>query len=419
MKIMHIIAGNLDRGAAKGAYWLHQGLIDLGIDSFVWTNSETIIEDDKIVSPNRSKKDKLFNFIRAQLDSQIQVFYPKRKRAIFSSGFFGFDFTKVKEYKEADIIHLHWINGGFVNIKHLSKIAKPMVWTLRDMWPLTGGCHYSMECENYKNGCGKCMQLNSKSSLDLSKIILNRKKKYIPKDLKIIGISQWLSLKAKESEIFKEFDIRTISNNINTRDFFPVEKSLAKKILGLNTNKKIILTGAQNLKDFYKGPSEFLNLIRLLDRDKYFIVFFGKLDKSIVSELDNIGLEYKSFGFLYDSISLRLVYSASDVFVATSLMEAFGKTLAESMACGTPVVCFDATGPKDIVTHKIDGYKARAFEVEDLYNGIKWIVDSPSYNEFSKNARDKVLKEFDNTVIAKKYIKLYEEISNGRRVRGK
>jgi len=411
MKVLHIIAGNLSGGAARGAYWLHRGLVDSGVDSKIWTNSKTTFGDEKVISVNKTKKDKLSNFIRVQLDANMQIFYKNRKKVIFSTGFFGVDFTKSKEYQECDIVHLHWINGGFVNIKNLSKIDKPLVWTIRDMWPMTGGCHVAsaLNCKNFVNGCGNCKQLNSNFKYDLSRFIYYRKKKYLPKYIKIVGISNWLSEEAKKSELFKNFDVRTIHNNVNADDFYPIDKKIAKEILGIETNKKIILTGAQNLKDFYKGFDKFLEAIKLLDKDKYLLAFFGNLDNKII---DNLGFEYKNFGFLYDIVSLRLLYNASDVFVAPSLMDAFGKTLAESMSCGTPVVCFDATGPKDIVEHKITGYKAKPFDSKDLANGIKWVLnlDENGYNKLCENARKKVLNEFDSKVVAKRYIELYREM---------
>jgi glycosyltransferase involved in cell wall biosynthesis len=407
VKVLHIVAGDLSGGAARGAYWLHGGLRELGVDSKVFTNSKSTLGDESVVTTTKSKKDKAFNMIRGQLDNLLLLLYTKRKRIIFSTGVFGIDFTKTKEYEEADIIHLHWINAGFVNIKHLSKIDKPIVWTMRDMWPLTGGCHYAMECEKYKIGCGNCEQLQSNSSYDLSKFVLNRKKKYLPKTMKLVGISHWLSEKAKESELFKEFDIRTISNNIDTSEFFPVEKKIARDILGIKTQKKIVLVGSTSLKDFYKGFGKFQESVKELDENKYFLCFFGNVDKNLAEEL---GFEYKSFGYLNDNISLRLAYSSADVFVAPSLMDAFGKTLAESMACGTPVVCFDATGPKDIVTHKIDGYKAKPFESEDLACGIEWVLNAPNYDELCQNAREKVLIKFDSKVVAEKYLELYEEV---------
>jgi glycosyltransferase involved in cell wall biosynthesis len=271
---------------------------------------------------------------------------------------------------------------------------------------MTGGCHTSMECKGYETGCGNCIQLHSNRKNDLSRFILKRKIKYIPKNMKVIGISNWISDNAKKSKVFNTFDIQTIFNNINLNEFFPVDKNIARNILGIKTNKKIILTGAI-INDYYKGFDKFIEAMRCLDKSKYFLCIFGGIDKNIIESLD---FEYKNFNFLYDSISIRLVYNCADVFVAPSLMEPFGKTLAESMACGIPVVCFDATGPKDIVSHKIDGYKAKPFESIDLAKGIEWVLNDSDYNELCRNAREKVLKEFDSTVIAKKYITLYKSL---------
>ncbi|MCK5505866.1 MAG: glycosyltransferase, partial [Thermodesulfovibrionia bacterium] len=153
-----------------------------------------------------------------------------------------------------------------------------------------------------------------------------------------------------------------------------------------------------------------LDAIKRFHPDEIFLAFFGDLDENFVHPL---GFEYKSFGFLSDNISLRLLYSASDIFIAPSLMDAFGKTLIEAMACGTPVVCFDATGPKDIVTDKVDGYKAKPFEADDLANGIKWILNNEHYNKICEMARKKVVDEFDNKVVAQKYIALYKEVIQG------
>ncbi len=411
MKVLHLVGGNLNGGAARGAYWLHCALRELGIDSKILTNSTITFDDDSVITIVKSKKDKVLNILRSQLDNLPLLIYPKRKKVIFSTGMVGFDFTKTVEYKEAEIIHLHWINGGIVNIRHLSRVDKPIIWTMRDMWAFTGGCHYSLGCEKYKIGCGNCEQLKSNSKNDLSRLILNRKKKYLPKEMKIVGISNWLSERAKESELFKDFDVRTIPNNINTKEFFVVEKQIARDVLGLKTSKKIILCGSISLNDPWKGFSRYIEALKELDKGKYFLCFFGKLDKELI---DGLGFEYKSLGYLNDNISLRLVYSCADVFVAPSLMEAFGKTLAEAMSCGTPVVCFNATGPADIVDHKINGYKAKPFESKDLANGIEWVLNHSNHNELCKKAREKVLKEFDSKIVARKYVELYEQAKRER-----
>jgi len=405
--ILHVVAGNLSGGAARGAYWLHLGLIDLGYNSKILINSVESIQDITVTSIITNKKNKLINIKRYQLDQLPLKLYRKRQGLIFSTATQGFNITKHPLYKWADIIHLHWINGGFINTKHLAKIRKPMLWTMRDMWPFTGGCHVSMGCEKYKTGCGSCIQLGSIRDCDLSRFIIKRKQKYYPKNMKIVGISNWLSECARESKVFKEFDVRTIYNNINCNDFFPVNKSLSREMLGIKTSKQIILAGAQNSNEIHKGFDNFKNALRLLDKDKFFLAFFGRLNNEAAKEL---GFEYKNFGVLHDIISLRLVYSAADVFVAPTQMDAFGKTLAEAMACGTPVVCFDATGPKDIVDHKQNGYKAKPFESDDLSQGIIWVLNNDKPTKLSQSARLKAVTTFDSKIIAKQYISLYQEI---------
>lgn len=408
MNILHVIGGDIREGAARGAYWLHQALRSIGVESTVLTNSRILFDDPSLISIQKTKKGKAFNLFREQLDQLPILFYKNRKKNIFSTGFAGFDFTKTDSYNHADIIHLHWINSGLVNVRDLKKIQKPLVWSMRDMWPMTGGCHYSMACDGYLSRCGKCPQLGSHREKDLSRMVWNRKDVCIPKNTKIIGISLWLSNLARRSSLFRNFDIRTIPNNINTRDFFPVSKLVARQALGLPQNRPVILAGAQTLDDFYKRFDLFLQAISHLDKTPL-LLFFGRLNPALLEPLSR---DHISLGLLNDKVSLRLVYSAADVFVASSQMDAFGKTLAESMSCGTPVVCFDASGPKDIVDHKESGYKAQPFDPKDLARGIEWVLTHPEPQTLSRKARDKVLQEFDSDVIAKKYMDLYAEILN-------
>ena len=407
MKVMHVVAGELTGGAARGAYWLHQAMRSIGIDSVVYTNSRATHGDESVVSTNTSKPQLIANLARSQVDQSIASLYSGRSSGMFSTGLLGNDFTKSDAYRSADIIHLHWINAGFINIKHLAGIDKPLIWTMRDMWPMTGGCHYSMGCDKFETGCGSCSQLSSKSDHDLSRFVLNRKKKYLPRSMQIVGISNWLTEQARQSQLFRDFNVRTIHNNVDSSEFFPVDKQLARRMLGIQTSKKIILAGSTNARDPYKGFGTYLESLKSLDPGRYHLCFFGKLEQSIVEKL---GFDYTSFGYLYDSISLRLLYSAADVFVAPSLMEAFGKTIAESMGCGTPVVCFDATGPKDIVTHQHDGYKAQPFEARGLAEGVERVAHAENYDQLSRNARQKIVSQFDSRVIARQYQALYEEV---------
>jgi glycosyltransferase involved in cell wall biosynthesis len=238
---------------------------------------------------------------------------------------------------------------------------------------------------------------------DLSKLVLKRKKKYLNKRTKLVGISNWIYQEAKKSILFKDHDIRLIHNNVSTDEYFPISKSLAKQILGISPNKKLVLTGSLDLYQPWKGFDLFENALKNINTNDFEIYLFGAESKNIL---------YKSFGLLHDTISLRLAYSAADVFVAPSRMEAFGKTLTEAMACGTPVVCFDATGPKDIVEHKRTGYKAKPFDTKDLAEGINWVLklNHAEYQNYCRQARERVLKYFDTRVIASQYTELYKDM---------
>lgn len=406
MNVLHIVGGKITGGAARGAYWLHHGLKDIGVDSWVLTNSRQTLGDETVISTSRTKKGRLLNKFSLQFEALLLALYTKRNRMNFSTGLTGFDFTKTRVYQRAQVIHLHWINEGFVNIRHLGKVNKPMIWTMRDMWSFTGGCHYALNCEQYVSGCGGCPHLGSKRSADLSRLVWKRKQRFFPQSMQIVGISHWLSDCARRSLLLQNFKIRTIQNNISTRDFFPIEKQMARRVLDLPLDRPVVLAGAQRLDDDFKGFPTFLKALKHL-KHQPFLLLFGNLDQASRSSLEH---DHRYLGFLTETTLLRLAYSAADVFVSPSHMEAFGKTLAEAMACGTPVVCFDATGPRDIVDHQINGYRARPFLPEELAAGIDWVLEHPAPGDLARNAREKAERHFDNRVVAKIYSEIYNEV---------
>lgn len=408
MKILHVVAGDLSGGAARGAYWLHLAQRKIGIESSLLTDSRTTYNDPFIYSFGSSALNYFVNRVFNKLGNFPIRLYPKRKRRIFSTGLSGFNIVATKLYNECDVVHLHWVNG-LISIKEIGEISKPIVWTLRDMWPFTGGCHYAMECVNYITGCGRCPQLGSSSFNDLSRCIILRKQHHFPKSMIVVGISNWISECAKASAAFKNQRIITINNNININEFRPKNKTEARNELRLDLFKKYILIGAQNSQDFYKGFDLILTCLQNLNSGNYNLLVFGNIDARIISAT---GLPVQNFGFLRDNKSLSRLYSAADAFVAPSRMEAFGKTLVESMACGTPVVCFDSTGPKDIVEHKVNGYKAAPFDPVDLAKGVEWILsqDEATYAALSASAEKRARTVFDSEIIAQQYKKLYQTI---------
>jgi len=407
MKVVHLIGGDEKGGAARGALWLHEALLNNGVKSSVILQYGEVNDPNIQVVDNSFIKLKLQKFrrIRDQIPFRI---YPKRKHYIFSPGIFGLDFTKHYLIQNADIVHLHWIANTFFDIRTLSRFDKPIVWTLRDMWPFTGGCHNSMDCNNYKFGCGKCPQLGSNNQNDLSRWLVKRKQKSYQNSFIPVAISKWMRASAESSLLMRNYDIRLIYNGLNTSVFKTADNKIVRDNLNLPADKKIILIEGQATKYIWKGYNELKNCLERLKSEDYLFLFFGEIDNLFIKQIDT---DCISLGKITNDKKLAEIYSASDVYLTPALQEPFGKTIIEAMACGTPVVCFDANGPKDIVDHKKTGYKAIPYDPVDLSEGVKWLIsDEMRRKELGNNARLKVEEEFDINNISKKYIQLYKSL---------
>ena len=397
IKVLHVVGGSLTNGAAKGANVLHEALLNLKIDSKLLNDSTPKVKiiDKKIIFINDTFFKKIINIAFVCLEKILKSIFLHTPRETFTLGFFGFDITKLKEYKNADIIHIHWLNQGFIKFGSLSKINKPLVWTMRDMWPFTGGSHYSMDFEKYEKSY-------------ISKKIKNFKKKNYKKNFHFVAVSDWLRNKAQKSSVLKEYDIKRIYNNINTNDFDKITKKQAKSFLNISTKKKIILYGAQNPQSKRKGWNIFIKTLKKLDNTKYFLLIFGNFWSQ--ESLNKIGIEYRSLGFINDKKILNNIYSSADLFVAPSIQDAWPKTFAEAMYCGTPVVCFDNTSISEIVDHKVNVYIVKNFDADLLKKGIDWLSKEIMKNSFNKNNSRIKISNFSGDVIAKKYIKFYKKI---------
>ncbi len=397
MKILHIVGGNTFNGAFEGAKILHQSLNELGLDSKILNDgSKDILEkNQKIILANKSFRSKIINKIYIYIEKILKSIFLPSPRSTFTIGLFGFDITKFKEFKDADIVHIHWLNQGFINLRSISKINKPIVWTMRDMWPFTGGSHYLVDFVNYEKGF-------------ISKIIKNYKKKIYKNNIQFIAISDWLKEEAKKSMILKDHDIQTIYNNIDLKNLEKISKEEAKSILKISTKKKIILYGAVNPQNKRKGWDIFLQTIEKLDKSKYFLLIFGNFWSQ--DKLEKIGIEYKSAGFIKKKNILNAAYHCSDIFVFSSIQEAFGKTWAEAIACELPVVCFKNTPAAEILEHKINSYIVNEINSDGLKDGIEWISSEIDQGKFLNNFKKEKIYKFDQINIAKRYIHLYESL---------
>ena len=166
----------------------------------------------------------------------------------------GTDITSLPEFRQADVIHLHWINQGMLSLKDIRKIltsGKPVVWTMHDMWPCTGICHYARECTNYQQECHNCPYIyKGGSKKDLSYRTFRKKQKlYSNAPVHFVTCSRWLKEQAQVSRLFEGKSVINIPNAINTNLFKPQNKEEARAKCMLPQNKKLILFGSVKITE--------------------------------------------------------------------------------------------------------------------------------------------------------------------------
>jgi glycosyltransferase involved in cell wall biosynthesis len=312
-------------------------------------------------------------------------------------------------------VHLHWVNFGFLSIdslKKLFKTNKPIVWTLHDMWAFTGGCHHSGTCNNYQNTCGNCTQFLKKSSdNDLSNQIWQHKKEaFEGANLTIVTCSDWLGQRAKHSSLFKNTRVETIPNPIDIELFKPVAKSEARTKLGLDPSKNYILFAAMRVSAVGKGFAYFkeaLDILKQQNLDNTELLIFGQ---SAGLESENLPFKINALGYLDSPDKIALVYAAASLFAIPSLEENLPNTIMESLACGTPVVGFEVGGIPEMIDHQQNGYLATYKSSESLATGIQYVLQNTDYQQLCTNARQKIIENYSESVVAQRYVKLYESL---------
>lgn len=394
-------------------YRLHSGLRSIGVNSRMLVQTKKT-DDVSVMGPDGKWK-KIVAAVRPALDELRLRSYRQRKKLLFSSAWLPGDWLSRINQANPDILHMFWVNGGFLKIEHLQHVNRPIVWTLHDMWPFTGGCHYDDECGAFRESCGQCPLLNSEQEQDLSRKVWSRKKaSWSNVPMVIVATSHWLADMARASSLFRDQRIEVIPNGIDTGKYKPLDKAAARAAYNLPQDKRLILFSAVNAaSDKRKGGQFLIPALQSLAAngwsDSAELVIIGASRPEIPLDL---GLPVHYVGHLHDEISQVLLYSAADVVVAPSVQENLSNTVLEALACGIPVVAFDVGGMPDMIDHQSNGYLATPFQVDDLVNGIAWVLENDvRHGLLSKTARDIVLDRYDLPKIAKRYSELYESIT--------
>lgn len=403
---------DIEGGAAIATRRIHLALRENGVESTMLVQRKRG-DDPSIVGPETLAQRMLARPRRA-LDQLPLRAYPARSRQLFSPAVVPDALRSIVRKFDPDLVHLFWVTAGFLRPESLARLGKPLVWTLHDMWPFTGGCHYDAECGKYQDTCGACPQLGSDVQTDLSRRLWLRKRRaWELANITVVATSHWLARCARASSLFSRSRVEVIPNCIDTDTYRPIDKIEARKALGLPLDKRLILLSAFGATtDTRKGYQHLVPAIQLLARDGW-----GADTELVVlgsprpSQSASLGMEATYIPYLSDEASQVLLYSACDVLVAPSTQENLSNTVLESLTCGTPVVAFDIGGMPDLIQHEFNGYLAKPFQPDDLAAGIAWTLKQLSGNNLlSHNARKEAALRFGYNQVAEQYNRLYLEV---------
>ena len=325
---------------------------------------------------------------------------------------FGQDITRTKEYKEADVIHLHWVNQGFLSLRTIGKIArsgKKVVWTMHDEWPLDGVEHYTNSPtpapplgEGEVTEVSRDISPSPRVGVGVGLVLRSKKRIYSLRTITFVTCSRWLREISERKELAQGQRVVNIPNPIDSALFAPLtaqQRAEYRALLGLPEDKRLVLFVAQNVKDERKGVRYLDEACALFDDKEILVVALGR-DLPYISKVED----------------MARLYAAVDVFVTPSLSDNLPNTIMEAMACGTPCVGFNVGGIPEMIDHRENGYVARYKDARDLADGIRYVLSRRE--ELGVAAREKVLRCYSEEAVAKRYLSEYSRGSGSSGLSG-
>ena len=418
MNVLIINTFDTKGGAARAAYRLHKGLNQIGIHSSMLVK-EKESQDEKVLQIKPLLDDDSLHELEI-IDTITKNYIRNNRTALtntpYSLGYPGYNLTTTEIVNNVDLINLHWV-AKFQSVESISSIltlGKPVVWTLHDENPFTGGCFYSAGCTQYENDCNICPQLDN-DPYKLSYYNLKNKMTLLQnKNITIVTPSKWLANAAKQSKVFGNSLIVTIPNSIETDVFAPQNKGEAKKKLGISEDTVTILTGASGWMPKRKGLYEFFSSMKycsgsrrfkkLVNKNKLLLLCFG----NPAPEFNRLNIPYKSFREVDSDMELSDIYNASDIFVLPSIEDNLPNMMLEAMSCGIPVIAFNTGGMPDMIKDKVTGRLVPFRNIKKFAKAILDLVFNAGIrNNMGKKSRELIIKKFKLEDQARKYTELF------------
>lgn len=358
-------------------------------------------------SGNRSYVQKVGSRFNLYFEKLLFWFSEKSKktRFSFSTNTFGVNIARHPSIRSADIIHIHWVNQGFLSLSQIDQILslnKPVFWTFHDMWPMTGGCHHSRGCELYIENCGNCVQfLKRPGENDLSRQILTHKLGWKGREkLYIVSISEWMTRKIRKSRLFANNIVYSIANPVDTSIFHSNDTSEAKKVGVVN-----ILVVSATVDNDFKGFDMLVDLCKVLNQkypDKFHLNLVGKISEA---SLKLISLPFTAIGSITDEKEMARIYRKNDLLLSTSPDESFSYTCLEALSCGTPIIAYDTGAIAEFINFYNIGELVRDYSLKSFEHCFDQYLNKAYKLELETS-------KYDYATIGAQMVKAYKSVKH-------
>ena len=408
MKVVHISHSDSGGGAGIAAYRIHRACLTAGITSELWVNRKGT--DDPSVKSRGNVATILAMIVPGLIRRLVPWIFKTSSNVLHSPSCFGSGLVRQINKCDADIINLHWVQWEMLSIEDIGNIEKPIVWTVHDMWPFCGAEHYTTD-DRYLEGYLSKNRPSQESGIDLNRLVWNKKRKYFKNSFCYVGNSRWTTDRLNDSLLCGKSRLKTIGIPLDMSQWSPVDKEVARRVIGTPEDAKVICFGAiGGAQDERKGATQMKAAIaRIADAGipKLELHLFGASDFDIFTDAK---LKIVCHGRLNDVLALKVVYAAADLMIVPSLQEAFGQTALEASACGTPVAAFNVGGLSDIIEDGVSGRLVDSLTGEALGDAIIELLNSGQLCEMGRAARKIVSSRFGATLVGEQYRDLYSQI---------
>lgn len=415
MKVLIVNTSERAGGAAVAAHRLMEALSNNGVKARMLVRDKQT--DDLQVVDLPGKLRAKWCFLWERFVIFLHLHFSKVNLFSLDIANVGNDITRLPDFRDADVVHLHWVNQGMLStdgIRRILRSGKPVVWTMHDIWPAVSICHLTLDCRNFTTGCQQCPYLpGGGSSRDLAARVWRRKQRMLDgQSITFVACSRWLEGEAKSSALLHGQIVTSIPNPIDTRVFRPASQTEARLSEQLPQDLHLLLFVCQRVTNPYKGMNYLVDACRQLASqypemlENTGVVILGE-DADEVASL----LPFKSFalGYVSDERHIARIYNAVDLFVLPSLSENLPNTIMEAMACGVPSVGFKVGGIPEEIDHRRNGYVAAYRDADDLARGIRWTLFDADREALRSECLRKVAQNYSPSSVAVRYVEVYQQ----------